>query len=394
MERALSSNLISESVKQTRIAICRMAIDAASLSASRQILDRVLLGTWNELLFSIDFALSAKRWGISNPSIHFRAECVVALVIVFFQERDERWESLATDQLGISRPVLGQYLLHGDSTLLANFICIIQKVVLHHSENGDWPFFHGVSLPTIEKASRFDARSTLPELQHEFCKLWNRLVLTARNDDDLHTRSITVRILQRIRNIYTALHEDVDTTGLSLSKFSNDDPAPNQASLYPFCSTHNLYPVLPSPEVTAKTAKVSVHTPAGPPVLLQASESTLSASTRAVTVSQSPWATAVPSSSPLIQSPILQTPILSTPPAAHKLPSPSHPAPTSSDMHHIGQRASSGSSAIPSGSAHLGSISVYPTPTSSIPAPQTTSIPTPAMTARSTDRPAPAEAMG
>jgi hypothetical protein len=47
MERTLSSNLISESVKQTRIAICRMAIDAASLSASRQILDRVLLGTWN-----------------------------------------------------------------------------------------------------------------------------------------------------------------------------------------------------------------------------------------------------------------------------------------------------------------------------------------------------------
>ena len=43
MGRTLSSNLISESVKQTRIAIRRMAIDAASLSASRRILDRVLI---------------------------------------------------------------------------------------------------------------------------------------------------------------------------------------------------------------------------------------------------------------------------------------------------------------------------------------------------------------
>ena len=84
-----------------------MAIDAASRSASRQILDRVLLGSWNEILFSIDFALSARRWGISsNLSIHFRAKCVVALVMIVFQERDERWESLAIDQLGMSRSVL------------------------------------------------------------------------------------------------------------------------------------------------------------------------------------------------------------------------------------------------------------------------------------------------
>jgi hypothetical protein len=171
MERTLSSNLISESVKQTRIAICRMTIDAASLSASRQILDRVLLRTWNELLYSIGFALSARRWGIgNNPSIDFRAQrvAVVVLVIVFFQGRDDRWGNLAIDQLGISRSVLEQYLAHGDSMLLANFIYITQKIFLYHSENGDWSLFHGVSLRTLETASRSDARRTLPQLQHEF----------------------------------------------------------------------------------------------------------------------------------------------------------------------------------------------------------------------------------
>lgn len=397
MERTLSSNLISESVKQSRIAICRMAIDAASLSASRQILDRVLLGTWNELLFSIDFALSARRWGInSNPSIHFRAKCLVALVIAFLQERDERWESLAIDQLGISRSVLEQYLAHGDNILLANFICITQKIFLYHSENGDWPLFHGVSLRTLEMASRFDARRTVPELQHEFCNLWNRLVLTAQNDDDPHTLSTTVRMLKRIRNIYAALHEGIDTTGSALSKFGNDDPALNQASLYPLCNTHHhistvtrLHDALPSTEVTAKPTDDTAHSPATgiSPVLLQAPESTLLASTPA-TVSQSPQTTTVPLSSPLVQPPISLTPAL----AAHKLPSLSHPAPTPSGMHYTSQYTSSDSTVAPSSSVQFGSVSVYPTPTSSIPAPQTASIPAPIMNVRSTDLPARAEA--
>ena len=381
MERALSSNLISESVKQTRIAICRMAIDAASLSASRQILDRVLLGTWDELLLSVDFALSARRWGLSgNPSIHFRAKCVVALVIVLFQERDKRWENLAIDQLGISRSVLEQYLAHEDSLLLANFIYITQKILLYHSENGDWPLFHRVSLRTLETASRFDARRTLPELQHEFCNLWNRLVFTTRNDNDPHARSITVRMLERICNIYAALHDGVDTTGLTVSKFSNDAPALNQASLYPLCNTHNHISTLtrlPSSEVTAKATEdtaISI-------VLPQASESH-PASTLA-TVSQSPGASVDPSSSPLTQSPIFLTSAPS--PAAHKLPPPSHPALTPNSMHHTGQHTSPDSTAIPSGTTHFGSVSVYPTSTSSIPAPQTTSIQAPAMTARPTD---------
>ena len=395
MERTLSSNLISEPVKQPRIAICRMAVDAASLSASRQILDCVLLGTWNELLYSIDFALSARRWGISssNPSIHFRAQCVVALVIAFIQGRDERWGNLAIDQLGISRSILEQYLAHGDSVLLANFICITQKIFLYHSENGDWTLFQGVSLRTLEMASRFDARRTLPELQHQFCNLWNRLVLTARNDNDHHTRSTTVRMLKRVRNIYIALHEGIDPTGLTLSKFPNDDPTPNLAPSYPLCNTHNHISTLTrlhQPEITAKTTEDTTQTP---PVQLQGPESTFLASTSA-TVSQSPSATAVPSSSPLAQPPVFLTPDPSL--AVHKLPSPSYPAPTPSDvMHHTDQHASSDSIAIPSDSAHVGSASVYPATTSFIPAPQTTSSSTPAyvMTARSTDLSTPAEAM-
>jgi hypothetical protein len=84
MERTLSSNIISELIKQRRIVVCRMAVDATFLSASRQILDRALFGTWNDQLYSIDFGLSARRWAhdtVTNPYTVIRANCVVALVL-------------------------------------------------------------------------------------------------------------------------------------------------------------------------------------------------------------------------------------------------------------------------------------------------------------------------
>jgi hypothetical protein len=400
MERTLSSSLISESVKQSRIAICRMVVDATSLSASRQILDRVLLGTWNELLYSIDFGLSARRWGnCGNPLTHFRAKCVVALVVAHLQERDGRWQSLAIDQLGVSRSVLQLYLMHGNSVLLANLISITQAIFLYHSENGDWPLFYGVSLRTLEMASRFDPKRALPELQHGFCDLWNRLVRTAWNDNDPHTRSTTVRMLQRIRNVYIALHEGIDTSAATLSNYTDDDdPILNQASSYPLCNSHShistltpLYPALPFSEAAAHTTKDTTHTPAISPMLQQASRSALLTSSP-VTVSHSPQGATASLSDPPIQPPSV-FPTTDPPPAAYKPPSPSRLPPTPSTVRHTIQHASSDSAAIPSSNAHFGSASVSPTPTSSISAPQATPVPAHAMTARVTDLPTPAEAM-
>ncbi len=82
-------------------------------------------------------------------------------------------------------------------------------------------------------------------------------------------------MLKRIRNIYIVLHEGIDTTAPTLSKFSNDDPTLHRASSYPLCNPHShtstLTP-LPSPEVTAHTTEDVIHTPATSPVLLQTSE--------------------------------------------------------------------------------------------------------------------------
>ena len=190
---------------------------------------------------------------------------------------------------------------------MANFICITQKIFLfhYHSENRDWTLFYGASLRTLEMTSRFDARRTLPELQHEFYNLWDRLVLTARNDNDPHTRSTTVRMLKRIRNTYVTLHESIDTTGSTLSRFRNDDPALDLASSYPLCDTHNHISTptaLPSPDVTAKPTETPLTPPASPSGLRVYPLSLYPGHRLPV-----PPAIAVPLSSPLIQPPVFPT---------------------------------------------------------------------------------------
>ena len=107
MDRTLSSNLISDSVKQRRVVMCKTAVDVTSLSASQQILDRALRGTWGNLFNSVDFGFSAISWcKESNPHTTFRAKCVVTHVLSRVEERDERWLRLAIDQFGVSRSVL------------------------------------------------------------------------------------------------------------------------------------------------------------------------------------------------------------------------------------------------------------------------------------------------
>jgi hypothetical protein len=397
MERTLSSNLISESVRQRRIVICRMAVDATSLSASQQIMDRVLLGTWDKQLYSLDFGLSAKRWGnINNPRITFRARSVVALVLSRAQERDERWFSLAIDQFGVSRSVIQQYLLHGESVLLANLIVISREIFLFHSRNGDWPFFYGVSIRTLEATSRFDAKRTLPELQHGFCDLWNRLVLTAQNGKDRHTSLTTARMLKRIRKVYIALHDETGAMKATLSISTNDDdPILNQVSSYPLCNAHGHVSTLASLDLAHHFPEAATHpteftdSPATSPVLAQAPQSALLAFA-AATISHSPSATGSLSIPLALSHGIFPA---SDSPVACELPSPSDLAPTPGGMHHTSLHTHPDSAAIPSSSVHFGSASISPTAISHHSVLQISPVPGHAIIAKTTDPPALDEAV-
>lgn len=259
-ERALSSKLISDTVKQRRIIICTSAIDAASLSASQQILVHALRG-WDELLNSIQFGLSARRWSKSNNLLTtFFAKSAISVVIARVRSHDESWFDLATDQLGVSRTNLQRYLAHGDSLSFVNLIYLTRHIFLFHLTNGYLSYFYGISLPILKQAaSNLATQDVLPELRDEFCQLWNQLVDVARKHDEHHS-PITIRILKRVRQVFVALHNLAETDPLSI--YADEDPILNEVSSYPHCTTHSQYithSLTPAPTTLISWTPVSLH---------------------------------------------------------------------------------------------------------------------------------------
>ncbi|KAH9025192.1 hypothetical protein EDB84DRAFT_1505022 [Lactarius hengduanensis] len=91
-----------------------------------------------------------------------------------------------------------------------------------------WHGFSGVLI----KASRFDVQDTSPELQHEFCALWNEIVL--KGQDAL---LMAVGILRPIRNVYFDLHRNTDSAPTRFSPSTDNlDVILFELSSYPVCN--------------------------------------------------------------------------------------------------------------------------------------------------------------
>ncbi|KAH9173983.1 hypothetical protein EDB89DRAFT_1904932 [Lactarius sanguifluus] len=172
------------------------------------------------------------------------------------------WSDLATALLGISSDLLFKYNLSGrNNVLLANLIFTTRQIVRFHSEHSwDTPF--NVSSRTLDELSlNIDVQRTSPELQQEFCGLWNELVHTARDGADPHVRSISTEILGRIRRNYIAFHENTEPTiPTAFYDSTNDhDSILFHASAYPLCSvqTHHPIPLHPTPHIPEMTTNVT-----------------------------------------------------------------------------------------------------------------------------------------
>jgi hypothetical protein len=241
IDRTLSSSLVPEPTKQRRITICTKAISAGNLFGPWWILDRVLLGKWEAFLRSIDFGLFLKDWSrVDRPITTFYSQCAVAVIIssVQTQARDERWFQLVTRQIDVSKSVLRSYLTHGDSIQLANLIYIVQQTFRTSSEIGEHyeTYINDASSRTLESICKLDAQGSLPELQHEFCKLWNRLVYAARHDGRVYVRNLSLGTLKNIRKVYIALHEDPNTLPNALITTDDSDAALDDIDSYPVCT--------------------------------------------------------------------------------------------------------------------------------------------------------------
>ncbi|KAH9983040.1 hypothetical protein BJV74DRAFT_852189, partial [Russula compacta] len=239
MNRTLSSNLVPEVVKQRRMIICTKAIEPTSLLGPWYVLERVFRD-WHKFLGCVEFALFVNGWRkITHPVTTFYAQCVAGCTIWAVRERDERWFQLATGQLNVSKSLLQNYLTHGDSVLLANVMFMVRRMVQTYSGSAERHRndILAASSKTLEMVCKLNIRNTLPELQHEFCTLWDQLVDTAQTSKHPHVVLVCTAALKNVRKLYVALHKGTSGSPTEFSATTDDgDPVLDRATSYPTCT--------------------------------------------------------------------------------------------------------------------------------------------------------------
>ena len=225
--RTLSSNSVIEAVKQHRLHISMSAINLVHISGFPSI--------HGEGFFehpSVEIGHAFAPWCASKNQRTARyAQGMVSRVLATVRERDDRWVELAARVYGIPECGLRDIINHGeDSVSLTIFIHVTRKAYLTDPLMDVWPTF-----------TRFNIRNTLPGLQHDFCTLWNEIVLEATKQGPYTT---PVGFLNLTRRHYIALHQGTDAAPTAFSPSTNiADPILAQPSSYPLCNiaSHRRY---------------------------------------------------------------------------------------------------------------------------------------------------------
>ena len=228
-----TSSFASQTVKKKRLVACVKVADLARLSrAAWEVLEDIFGRGVDGVLRSVEIGHSlGSRGNNNNEGSALCAQGIIAGIIasVPVEERDYRWKALVMDQLDVSEDVLRDYLAHGDSVLIANLIHITRQFFL----DGD-PLILYALLNILPAISSFDIQATLPELQHNFCALWNEIVLKTQITG---AHRIPIFILRHIRRIYIALHQGTDSAPTAFSASTRlFDNILTQPSSYPLCS--------------------------------------------------------------------------------------------------------------------------------------------------------------
>jgi hypothetical protein len=228
--RTLSSSLILEEDKKRRVIICAKATDAAHLSQATMYTIDSVFNCGADLLQTVDIwpTLSSTS-GRQVPGLC--SQGIIAGVIASVWERDERWEALAKDRLGVSEAVFQNYLANGDSILLANFIHISRPLFRLCLEDEYKAYLQSAILSCI---SKFDIENTLLGLQHDFCALWNEITQEARSRG---SSPIPYQFLRPIRHLYIALHQGTDAAPSAFdASTSNYSGVLDYPFSYPLCN--------------------------------------------------------------------------------------------------------------------------------------------------------------
>ena len=232
LDHTFSSDLLPAPVKTRRALICAKAVDPEHTPNAFNILRTILSEYQHSGPVSTGIAKVLRGWGNTNMNeddISY-AQFAISKIIATMQPHDDSWYSLASDELGLPKAVLRDYAGHGASLKLAILIYLVRQH-FSHFRKPSWRRYAPSSV--LVTASNFDGTDTSPELQHEFCALWNQIVNVAQDGGD---KAMAFFILGRIRNVLLALHKDTNSAPIQFSASTGDeDGILWEPSSYPVC---------------------------------------------------------------------------------------------------------------------------------------------------------------
>jgi hypothetical protein len=215
--RTWSSNFLSDSEKMRRLVACVSFADVVRLpDVSSSILRDIFPRDLHNALRSVEIGQFLRnKANRGQEKIGLCAQSIVAGIVSKVQGSNERWVSLAADQLGESEDVIQGYLERGnDNVLLANLTHITREMFHSLEENRDMATSSAFILRSL---SNFDIRNTVPELQSSFLALWNEIE-QAPND------SVRAEIRHNLLNLHNALNQGTDDSVTTPSVFHDSLP--------------------------------------------------------------------------------------------------------------------------------------------------------------------------
>ena len=249
-DRTSSSDLLPEPVKTRRAVICRKALNPEDIPKDNimRFLRRILSGDHYGLVKSVDIVPFVRGWDSGDDEkIALYTRAIVSSVVARAQRRDGHWFAMAADAMGVPESVLRSHATHGNDLSLAILIHVVRQ---QYNINRTGYFLEPEFSKVLEAASKFDVLDTSPELQHEFCALWNEVTHGAGF-------FLSKYLLRTIRNVYLTLHLHTDCAPTRFSASTSDeDGILEQRSTYPLCNIpgHHPHPTTPIHDVSASTA--------------------------------------------------------------------------------------------------------------------------------------------
>ncbi|KAH9057219.1 hypothetical protein EDB87DRAFT_1833244 [Lactarius vividus] len=251
--RSFSSDLLPESDKHRRAIVCARAIDPTDISEALEcVLRKILSEDQHRGLQTIEFGHFVSGWGDSRDQrVVLLVQAIVSVILAKVQRRDDRWSALASRELGVPESDIRGHVTHSDSFSLTILIHITRQV--HSAFSGLAPQARSqvtellsewfkkekeLLSDVLGKVSKSTAavRETSAEIQHDFCALWNQIVLEARSSNGL----LAWFILRRIRNVYIDLHRGTDASPTDFTASTSDqDKILRHQYAYPLCRVHD-----------------------------------------------------------------------------------------------------------------------------------------------------------